>query len=108
MMAAKATMSDSITTSPIVKGSSQVLKFKEPTTNVTVILIGAMHYNPASIELVRDTIETLGQENKLGSVIIESCDIRWNDTSSSSTPSESEVAQKEFKKKFLQNEMRVA
>ena len=27
----------------------QVLTFNEPLTNVTVVLIGSMHYNPASI-----------------------------------------------------------
>mmetsp|Transcript_5741 Transcript_5741/g.14347 ORF Transcript_5741/g.14347 Transcript_5741/m.14347 type:complete len:510 (+) Transcript_5741:297-1826(+) len=58
----------------------QVLEFVEPTTNVTVVLIGAMHYNPASIQLVEKTVDDLGATNKLGSVIIESCDIRWNKT----------------------------
>merc|ERR1712238_344676 len=58
----------------------QLLEFVEPTTNVTVLLIGSMHYNPASIELVEQTVEKLGREDKLGSVIIESCDIRWNKT----------------------------
>merc|ERR1712238_473968 len=58
----------------------QLLEFVEPTTNVTVLLIGSMHYNPASIELVEQTVERLGREDKLGSVIIESCDIRWNKT----------------------------
>ena len=58
----------------------QLLEFVEPTTNVTVVLIGSMHYNPASIELVETTVDKLGREEKLGSVIIESCDIRWNKT----------------------------
>merc|ERR1712238_406906 len=58
----------------------QLLEFVEPTTNVTVLLIGSMHYNPASIELVEQTVEKLGRQDKLGSVIIESCDIRWNKT----------------------------
>ena len=58
----------------------QVLTFVEPQTNVTVVLIGSMHYNPASIQLVEDTVEDLGATNMLGSVIIESCDIRWNKT----------------------------
>merc|ERR1712238_132445 len=58
----------------------QLLEFVEPTTNVTVLLIGSMHYNPASIELVEQTVERLGRDDKLGSVIIESCDIRWNKT----------------------------
>merc|ERR1712151_545936 len=62
------------------KKQKQILTFKEPKTNVTVVLIGSMHYNPTSIKLTSDTIKELGQSNKLGSVIIESCDIRWNKT----------------------------
>ncbi|KAL7534883.1 hypothetical protein ACHAXR_006964, partial [Thalassiosira sp. AJA248-18] len=59
---------------------SQVLDFIEPTTGVNVKLIGAMHYNPASIKLAEDSINALAAEGKLGSIIIESCDIRWNTT----------------------------
>jgi hypothetical protein len=58
--------------------SRQVLEFVEPRTNITVKLVGTMHYNPASIQLTADTISRLALENKLGSVIIESCDLRWN------------------------------
>mmetsp|Transcript_42362 Transcript_42362/g.47348 ORF Transcript_42362/g.47348 Transcript_42362/m.47348 type:complete len:610 (-) Transcript_42362:135-1964(-) len=58
----------------------QLLEFVEPTTNVTVLLIGSMHYNPASIALVEQTVDKLGLDDKLGSVIIESCDVRWNKT----------------------------
>ncbi|VEU44202.1 unnamed protein product [Pseudo-nitzschia multistriata] len=58
----------------------QILRFREPTTNVTVLLIGSMHYNPASINLVETTVEKLGEQGELASVIIESCDIRWNKT----------------------------
>jgi len=83
---------------------AQVLEFKEPQTDVTVILIGTMHYNPASISMVRDTLENLANEEKLGSVIIESCDIRWNESKSAGEAS----AAKNLTKKFLQNEMRVA
>merc|ERR1712238_383379 len=42
----------------------QLLEFVEPTTNVTVLLIGSMHYNPASIDLVETTVEKLGLEDK--------------------------------------------
>ncbi|CAJ1932473.1 unnamed protein product [Cylindrotheca closterium] len=59
---------------------NQILKFQEPTTNVTVILVGAMHYNPSSIQLAEDTIERLASNQQLASVIVESCDIRWNKT----------------------------
>ncbi|KAL9185382.1 hypothetical protein ACHAXT_003159 [Thalassiosira profunda] len=59
---------------------SQVLDFIEPTTGVPVKLIGSMHYNPASIKLAEDSINALAAEGKLGSIVIESCDIRWNAT----------------------------
>jgi len=59
---------------------SQILDFVEPTTGVHVKLIGAMHYNPASIQLATDSINALAAEDKLGSIIIESCDLRWNAT----------------------------
>lgn len=58
----------------------QILRFQEPKTNVTVMLVGSMHYNPASIRLVENTVESLAKSNQLASVIIESCDIRWNKT----------------------------
>jgi len=68
--------------SPTISTSlrSQILDFVEPTTGVRVKLVGAMHYNPASIKLAEDTINALAEEGQLGSIIIESCDIRWNAT----------------------------
>lgn len=56
----------------------QLLEFSEPETDVTVKLVGVMHYNPVSSELAVDTIEELAQKDKLGSVVIEMCDVRWN------------------------------
>mmetsp|Transcript_11139 Transcript_11139/g.22810 ORF Transcript_11139/g.22810 Transcript_11139/m.22810 type:complete len:391 (+) Transcript_11139:121-1293(+) len=76
---------------------SQILDFVEPTTGVKVKLLGAMHYNPASIQLTTDTINALAAEDKLGSVIIESCDIRWNST-----------LENKFIQSALQSEMRAA
>jgi pheromone shutdown protein TraB len=60
--------------------ASQLLEFEEPTTGVKVKLVGTMHYNPTSIQLATDTIEELAQQDKLGSVVIESCDVRWQQT----------------------------
>ena len=60
--------------------ASQLLEFEEPTTGVKVKLVGTMHYNPTSIQLATDVIDSLARENKLGSVVIESCDVRWNQT----------------------------
>mmetsp|Transcript_18248 Transcript_18248/g.43906 ORF Transcript_18248/g.43906 Transcript_18248/m.43906 type:complete len:358 (-) Transcript_18248:102-1175(-) len=59
---------------------SQILDFIEPSTGVPVKLIGSMHYNPASIELATRSINDLAAEGKLGSIVIESCDLRWNAT----------------------------
>ena len=56
-----------------------------------------MHYNPASIQLAVDTINELEKEDKLGSIVIESCDKRWNATLDS-----------ELVKKALQSEMKAA
>eukprot|EP01082_Thalassiosira_pseudonana_P003129 g2565.t1 g2565 contig12:370233-371324(-) len=77
--------------------NSQILDFIEPTTGVPVKLIGAMHYNPASIKLATDTINELQAEGKLGSIIIESCSTRWNAT-----------LENEMVKNALQSEMRAA
>lgn len=60
-------------------------------------LIGAMHYNPASIQLATDEINQLEKEGRLGSIIIESCDIRWNAT-----------LENEFVQDQLMSEMRAA
>merc|ERR1712161_150718 len=55
-------------------------EFIEPETKVRVKIVGSMHYNPTSIQLAKNTIEKLGMVDELGSVIIESCDIRWEDS----------------------------
>lgn len=68
------------TSLPPSSSSSQVLTFTEPTTNVQVTLIGAMHYNPQSIRLASSTCEELVQRNALASVIVESCPTRWSKT----------------------------
>jgi hypothetical protein len=81
--------------------AAQLLTFQEPRTNTTVILVGAMHYNPTSVRLAKTTIEDLGTQNRLGSVIVESCDIRWNKTAEL-------YEEKPFIKRLLTNEMRTA
>ena len=57
-----------------------------------------MHYNPSSIKLTEDIINELGRNNRLGSVVIESCDIRWNQTTAYAPPI----------KALLQSEMKAA
>lgn len=78
--------------------ATQLLEFIEPETNVRVKLVGAMHYNPTSIALARDTVQSLAEANQLGSVIIESCDVRYESAQNSSA----------FLQKLLQSEMRAA
>lgn len=73
-------------TSAIVVGRNntrkppQLVEFVEPKTKTKVLLIGTMHYNPASIRMVEETIEDLAGKNQLGSVVVESCEIRLNAT----------------------------
>jgi hypothetical protein len=57
--------------------SHQVIDFVEPETKVAVKLVGVMHYNPASLALAKKTIIELAEQNKLGSVVVELCDLRW-------------------------------
>lgn len=55
----------------------QVLSFKDPESNRKIMLVGCMHYNPASISLVEEVTSTLGTNQSLHSVLIESCPTRW-------------------------------
>jgi hypothetical protein len=59
-----------------VTRDGQTLEFIEPSTGTRVVLVGSMHYNPHSIELASRTIEKLGRDGTLGSVIVESCATR--------------------------------
>lgn len=43
-----------------------------------VILVGTMHYNPASVALAAQTIREVSQQEGLHSVAIELCSSRWN------------------------------
>lgn len=56
----------------------QVLSFNDPKSNRKIMLIGCMHYNPASISLVKEITTTLGTNQTLHSVLIEMCPTRWN------------------------------
>ena len=39
-----------------------------------------MHYNPTSVKASTDCVTYLGDSGTLGSVVMESCDLRWNQT----------------------------
>lgn len=91
---------------------TQILEFIEPTTKVPVVLVGAMHYNPSSIALTKNTIATLAEENNIASVIVECCPIRWNRTHELIPTNEEEqlIAERNKQdnpllKKLLYNEM---
>merc|ERR1740136_609816 len=45
-------------------------------------IIGTMHYNPHSIDKTKAIIRSYGERGQLASVIIETCDTRWNRTQS--------------------------
>lgn len=81
----------------------QVLEFYEPNTNIKVLLVGAMHYNPASIRLAMNTVESLGKAKTLAAVIIESCPIRWGKTMEMQKNQGS--AKAKFLRVLLNNEM---
>ena len=119
----EATSDETTALSTLFPKNKQILKFVEPQTNVTVMLIGSMHYNPASIKLVETTVEELALNDQLGSVIIESCDIRWNKTQEmmdkkrqereqkmgiAVSDSENFIESNPNEKDFLGNEMRAA
>jgi hypothetical protein len=79
----------------------QRVEFTEPSTKTRVVLIGTMHYNPASIELARSTVELLGEGSSLYSVVIESCEGRWSKAMKSQTNGS-------LMAKLFPNEMRAA
>jgi hypothetical protein len=55
----------------------QLVESKEPESKTKVILIGTMYYNPTSINMVQNIIQDLAEnKNKLGSVIVNNCDVR--------------------------------
>jgi len=55
-----------------------VLRFRDAETDVNVVLIGTMHYNPVSIATVERLIEDHRADQSLKAVVIESCPARWN------------------------------
>lgn len=58
-----------------------VLRFREARTGVPVVLVGTMHFNPASIGLTEDIVRQEGMADAgVGSVVVELCPSRWNET----------------------------
>ena len=64
----------------ILSPQPAVLRVREPKSRTDVFLVGTMHYNPASIQLARSTVEEEGTAGRLRAVAVESCPSRWNAT----------------------------
>ena len=61
--------------------SPSVVPLIDAETRTPVILVGTMHYNPASVRVVESTIRSVAaSEDGLRSVAIELCSARWNST----------------------------
>jgi hypothetical protein len=55
-----------------------VLFTKDEASGVCVCVVATMHYNPASIARVVNTVDTLAEDKTLASVIIELCPTRYS------------------------------
>jgi len=75
-----------------------IVKLQESSTGVPVYIVGAMHYNPVSIQRASTTVEELASANELSSVVIESCESRWSST----------MSQPEWMRRLLESEMGAA
>ena len=60
--------------------SFQSLTFREKHSNTKVCLIGTMHYNPRSIELVHEMTSKAIEDGSFGCLVLESCEKRWEKT----------------------------
>ena len=52
----------------------------EPRTGTTVILVGTMHHNPASVALAHKVTLDERRSGRLRTLLVESCPTRWNAT----------------------------
>ena len=57
-----------------------VLRFRDPKTRGDVVLVGCMHYNPASIALASSIVREEASKKRLRACVVESCPTRWNST----------------------------
>lgn len=73
----------------------------DKSTGISVQIIGCMHYNEQSIAAATSAVNTLGQSNQLGSLVIESCPTRWERTLRLQPKGS-------FRRKLFNNEMQAA
>lgn len=64
----------------LLSPSPAVLRLRDPKSRIDCILVGTMHYNPASISLARSIVVEEGKAGRLRAVAVESCPTRWNST----------------------------
>lgn len=57
-----------------------MLRFREPETGVEVALVGAVHFNPASVALAASTVREAAARGRLGGLVLETCPQRWAST----------------------------
>ena len=57
-----------------------VLSLYDEKSSSRVVLVGTMHFNPASIALAESVIRSEAEDGRLRAVAIESCPTRWNAT----------------------------
>jgi hypothetical protein len=79
-LAAAAASSSASPPPPSVSKHKQTLRFKDAHTGVDVLLVGTMHYNPASIELAAASVRDLSSANALRAIVLETCPTRWAKT----------------------------
>ena len=54
------------------------LRFTDVKSGRDVVLIGCMHFNPASIRAVESVVGDLASDGDLGAILVESCPARWD------------------------------
>ena len=60
-------------TSSLYAHTPQLVVCKDARTNRKIIIVGSVHFNPASIALAKVTVENTPD---LGAVVVESCEVR--------------------------------
>lgn len=100
-MSTTSTSSSSSSPDPIkpTQNNKQVITVRHK--GRTCLLVGTMHYNPHSIAVARDTVRNLRETRALGSVVLETCDKRWEKTQAFQPPGS-------FMRNLLDNEFQAA
>ncbi|KAL1523234.1 hypothetical protein AB1Y20_018185 [Prymnesium parvum] len=66
----------------LLSPDAAVLRVRDAKSRVECVLVGTMHYNPASIALAKATVSLEAESGRLRAVAVESCPTRWNATGS--------------------------